>query len=110
MGIPPVGSVVLVPFPYADLRSYKKRPALVVAHAEFDNVIVCQITSKPLSSKKAIELKTSDFTDGGIRLTSYIRPDKLSTLDPKLIQATLGRLSAQKQKAVGTALQVLFSS
>ncbi len=35
-----VGSVVLVTFPFSDLKGQKVRPALVLANVEFDNLIL----------------------------------------------------------------------
>jgi len=46
------GDVVLVPFPFADLKSTKARPALVVTDSSYEtstgNLIVIMITSQPL--------------------------------------------------------------
>ena len=108
MGIPAVGSIVLVPIPFTDFSGYKKRPALVVGYAEFNNIIVCQITSKAYTSKQSIALTKSDYKKGELRLTSYIRPDKLSTIDTKLILANLAELTLKKQNEVSKALVALF--
>ena len=40
------GDVVVAPFPYSDLTTSKKRPALGIAPLEGDDVILCQITSQ----------------------------------------------------------------
>ena len=40
------GDVVVLPFPFSDLSNSKKRPALVVANLEGEDIILCQITSK----------------------------------------------------------------
>jgi hypothetical protein len=42
-----VGTVVLVPFPFADLSATKLRPALVVASSSQGDWICAQITSNP---------------------------------------------------------------
>jgi mRNA interferase MazF len=39
------GDVVVLPFPFSDLTGNKKRPALVVANLQGDDVILCLITS-----------------------------------------------------------------
>ena len=39
------GDVVVLPFPFSDLSTQKRRPALVVAVASADDVILAQITS-----------------------------------------------------------------
>lgn len=108
MGLPAVGAVVLAPFPYVDFSGYKKRPALVLAYAEFGNIIVCQITSKAATSTRAVRLGAADFRKGGLQLTSFVRPDKLSTLDLQLIQAELGEISSGKLKEIKGALRRLL--
>jgi len=75
------GTVVLVTFPFSDLKGQKVRPALVLACAEFDNLILCQITSKTYTSKITIKLTNHDFESGNLPVTSYVRPDKLFTAD-----------------------------
>jgi len=47
MGIPAIGQVVLVPFPFSDLSRTKMRPAVVLADAGRDDWILCQVTSNP---------------------------------------------------------------
>ena len=92
MGKPVAGDIVVVRFPFSDLRQSKRRPALVLATADFDNLILCQITSKPYSSKRVLELSTDDFATGGLSIVSYARPDKLFTADPEIIERTIGTL------------------
>ncbi len=41
------GDVVVVPFPFSDLTQAKRRPALVIATLAGDDLILCQITSRP---------------------------------------------------------------
>jgi len=44
------GSVVVTPFPFSDLKSSIRRPALVVTKIKGDDFILCQITSKMVST------------------------------------------------------------
>ena len=41
------GDIVVIPFPFSDLSSSKRRPALVLAGLKGNDIILCQITSKP---------------------------------------------------------------
>jgi mRNA interferase MazF len=106
----PVGSVVVVTFPFSDLKGQKLRPALVIAHVEFDDLILCQITSKAYTSKTAIRLTPSDFQEGKLPITSYIRPDKLFTCDPKIIKQAAGKLTGTKRKSVLKQVREIFAS
>lgn len=103
-----IGSVVLVTFPYSNLKGQKVRPAVVIANVEFDNFILCQITSKEYSSKTAIHLKADDFSQGSLPVISYVRPDKLFTADMSIIKNSVGLLTPQTKKKVLKSVQSLF--
>jgi mRNA interferase MazF len=51
------GDVVVVPFPFSDLTQAKRRPALVLAELEGDDLILCQITSQAIRDVYAIRLE-----------------------------------------------------
>lgn len=87
MGQFTVGQVVSSAFPFSDLTSRKYRPALIMAIVDFDNLILCQITSKSYSSSMAIRLTQADFTKGSLPITSYLRPDKLFTAEASIVIA-----------------------
>ena len=103
-----VGSVVLVVFPFSNLKGKKIRPALVLAQVEFDNLILCQITSKSYSSKTAISIKRSDFTKGNLPLKSFVRPDKLFTADTSILNGKAGELTSNKRKTILQKVRKLF--
>ncbi len=100
MGKFAVGAVVLVMFPFSNLKGQKLRPALVLANVEFGNLILCQITSKPYTSKIAISLKSTDFAQGSLPVASFVRPDKLFTADTTIIKNTVGQLASKSIKAI----------
>ena len=108
MGTFAVGDVVLITFPYADFSKFKKRPALVVGRAEFDNLILCQITSKAETSKRALLLTDQDFRVGSLHLDSYIRPDKLFTVETTIIEKIIGRLHRRPKQTVLSRVRSLF--
>jgi len=92
MGVSSAGSVVLVPFPFSDLSRSKLRPAVVLASAGRDDIILCQVTSNPYSDNSAIELGSSDFTSGSLQRTSYARPGKFFTANADLVVSDVGKL------------------
>ncbi len=108
MGKFTVGTVVLVLFPFSNLKGQKLRPALVLANVEFDNIILCQITSKSYTSTKAISLKAEDFAKGGLPVVSYVRPDKLFTADASIIKNTVGQLTKKSKDRVLKNVCALF--
>ena len=94
------GDIVVVPFPFSDLSHAKRRPALVVAELEGDDIILCQITSQKLYDKYSIVLSDTDFESGGLRRKSHIRPNRLFTADTRLILYRAGHLKPEKLKEV----------
>lgn len=103
------GSVVLVTFPFSNLKGQKVRPALVLANVEFDDLILCQITSKPYTSKLAICIKSKDFTKGKLPVISYVRPDKLFTADKTIIKDVVGELSPTIRNKILKDVRELFT-
>lgn len=103
-----VGSIVLVLFPFSNLKGKKVRPALVLAHAEFDDLILCQITSKPYASKIAVLVDLTDCAKGGLPIKSYVRLDKIFTADPTIIKMKVGMLTQSKKKEVLKKVMELF--
>ncbi len=73
------GDVVVVPFPFSDLTRAKRRPALVVAEMERDDLILCQITSQRIRDRYAIPIDDKDFQTGSLKQRSNGRPNRLFT-------------------------------
>lgn len=73
--------IIVLPFPFSDLSSSKKRPALVVATLTGDDLICSQITSESRFDEYALVLENKDFKDGNLQQTSLIRPNRLFTAD-----------------------------
>lgn len=109
MGTYSVGEVVLVMFPFSNLSGQKLRPALVVAVVEFGNLVLCQITSRPYSSKESIRIEASDFQQGGLPITSYVRPDKLFTADGSIIQSSAGHLNTKTTTKILNHICTIFT-
>ena len=94
------GDVVVVPFPFSDLSSVKKRPALVLFVLSGDDIVLCQVTSKDKGDKLAIELGIDDFLEGGLARASYIRPGRIFTVEKSIIQYKAGSIKKEKSDQV----------
>ncbi|RKJ64913.1 type II toxin-antitoxin system PemK/MazF family toxin [Roseburia sp. 1XD42-69] len=90
------GDVVVIPFPFTDLSSSKKRPAVILADMEGDDYIMLQITSQNVKDSYAIPLLKNDFQYGSLQRDSNIRPNKIFTLDGKLILYRIGHITDSK--------------
>ncbi|MBX2962206.1 MAG: type II toxin-antitoxin system PemK/MazF family toxin [Cyclobacteriaceae bacterium] len=54
------GDIVVVPFPFSDLSSSKRRPAMVIANLPGEDIILCQITSQLVKDEFSISLYDTD--------------------------------------------------
>lgn len=94
------GDVVVLPFPFSDLSQSKRRPALVIANLEGDDIILCQITSEARFDSYSIPLSNTDFKMGKLITTSFIRPNRFFTADKSIILYKIGSLKDSKIKEV----------
>ncbi len=102
------GDVVVVPFPFSDLTQAKRRPALVVATLQGNDVILCQITSQQVTDSYAVIIEASDFTVGGLNQVSNVRPNRLFTADQNIILYKAGQLTPAKLgEVIAAIIQIL---
>lgn len=100
------GDIVVIPFPFSDLSGSKKRPALVLADLQGDDIILCQITSQQTKDKYAIAIKDSDFKTGKLTAPSNIRPNRIFTADKNII---IKKAALINEAAVNTVIQKIIS-
>ena len=85
--------VVLLPFPFTDLSASKKRPVLILKKPNFQgDFLAVQITSQS-GFDNALMLQQDDFVLGLLPKKSFVRPDKLITLNESLVVQRIGQLS-----------------
>ncbi|HDD70562.1 MAG TPA: type II toxin-antitoxin system PemK/MazF family toxin [Candidatus Woesearchaeota archaeon] len=103
------GDVVVLPFPFSDLTKSKKKPALVVATLQGDDLILCQITSEARRDDYSIILSKKDFMVGNLNLISMIRPNRLFTADKSIILYKIGSIKKPKIKEVENEIIRIFT-
>ena len=103
-----VGSVVITSFPFSNLKAHKNRPALVLGFSDFNDVVLCQITSIDDGDLRKVGLSLNSFKTGGLSVDSYIRPDKLFTADQSLITRNVGEIKTELLKEVRLILGEFF--
>jgi mRNA interferase MazF len=106
--LPSIGAVILLPFPFSDLSGSKLRLALVLAHASYDDWILCQITSRPYADARTVELTPEGFAAGGLKLVSYVRPGKLFTANGRIILRQAGYVTPQVLQRVIDSIVALL--
>lgn len=108
------GDIVLAAFPFADLSSTKRRPAVIIAVDTMrGDFTLAFITSQQAAStgtdEMAILLSHSEFSATGLTVPSKIRAGKLVTLAPLLLTRRLGRLGPLLTVTLDQALLTALS-
>jgi mRNA interferase MazF len=104
------GDVVLVLFPDSNLRTAKRRPALVVQaddlHTGLTQTIVAMITSNPArtgrASRVTILQSSPAAREMGLRTDSTVMTDNLATVLESEIDRTIGHCGSMQ--AINAAL------
>ncbi len=90
------GQVVLLPFPYTNLKTGKKRPALVLTGRDYNDtsldVVLAYVTSQRQVGPWSITITDQDVATGRLVKDSWIRVDRLATVEQQLIQGVVAQL------------------
>jgi len=104
------GDIVVIPFPFSDLSQSKRRPALVLASLQGDDVILCQITSKDIKDNYAISVEENDYESGSLSQSSNIRPNRLFSADNHIILYRIGNIKKIKfEEVVDKIIEIIRS-
>jgi mRNA interferase MazF len=103
------GDIVVLPFPQTNLQQGKRRPALVVVDLKGDDLILCQITSQVHRDSYSISLDNGDFQSGQLNVQSFVRPNRLFTVEQSVILYTAARITNTKLDETLAKLRSLFS-
>jgi len=91
--MPQRGDVALIPFPYTDQSARKRRPVLILSDLdEYGDFLAVAITSQP-DHADGIALANSDFQQGTLPKSSWLRAARLFTLNQDSIAGIFGRLT-----------------
>lgn len=94
------GEIWLVPFPFSNFASSKKRPVLIISNETYNNsnsdILVCQITSQKEVKNYSISLSQKDLKSGNLVKPSQIRCDKINILEKTLFQRKFSKINDSK--------------
>jgi mRNA interferase MazF len=106
------GDLVLVPFPFTDLKTTKKRPALVLAVVPSSILpvlfVVAMVTSQMAGEKIAGDCDIRSWKEAGLLHPSKLRLAKIVSLEEDLIQKKLGQLQKEDWKNAAKDFRKLF--
>ena len=94
------GDLVMVPYPFSDLSSSKRRPVLSLTAPDAQgDFIACPITSRE-GRANARQLLSQDLTEGVLPLVSWVRTDRVVTLHIGLVVRRFGCTSEAFRAAI----------
>lgn len=104
--------VVVVPFPFTDRSTTKRRPALVLSDAKAFNKQVGQSLLAMITSARnsdwPLDVEIADLDSAGLPSASVVRM-KLFTLDDQLVIRKAGALAESDRKGVLPMLRQLLN-
>ena len=104
--------VVVVPFPFTDRSTRKRRPAVVLSDLHAFNELVGQSVLAMITSARhsdwPLDVQIEDLDSAGLPSASVVRM-KLFTLDDRLVIRRAGSLAENDRTAVVAALRQLLN-
>lgn len=105
-------NIVLVPFPFTDLSSAKRRPALIVSPDNYNtgkDVVIAYITSQMYLPPRLGDYELQNWKEAGLPKPSKIRM-KFATIDKNIIVKKLGELKKEDSEEIEKVLLSFFKS
>lgn len=96
------GDIVLLSFPFTDLKGEKIRPALVLVVSDLDVIVAFITTQFKWKNTFDILLEPNDLN--GLKKTSLVRLSKITTIDKDLILGKLGELDSLDMQSINKSL------
>jgi mRNA interferase MazF len=105
------GDIILVPFPFTDQSTAKKRPAVVISSTPYNqerpDLIIMAVTSQIKPASIIGEVIIQNWQAAGLLKPSAIKP-VITTIEKPLIIKTMGRLKENDQKTLQESLKKIL--
>jgi len=102
--------VILVPFPFTDLSSSKKRPALILSPEQYNttgDIVIAFITSNLQSGDKFGDYQFQQWKQAGLPLPSKLRM-KFATVSNEIIIKKIGHIDSLDRNNIHKLVQTFF--
>lgn len=105
------GTIVLAKFPFTDLKSAKRRPALIISNnPQQEDFIVLFISTRipeiPFPTDFILDSNQTDFKESGLKTNSVFRADKIATLNKSIFTGEIGNLSEKTLLQIDQRLKI----
>lgn len=109
--MPEQGDIVLIPVPFTDLSSQKRRPVIVISNNDYNgrtmDIVVVAMTSNPTPADYCFTITSSDLDQGVLNRPGQVRVDKIYTLSQAIIVKTFGHVNETTLECIRQTLQQL---
>jgi mRNA interferase MazF len=105
------GNIVLIPVPFTDLSSSKRRPVIVISSNDYNksgiDMIVVAMTSNPVQTPYSFTITNRDIEEGHLNRPGTIRVDKIYTLSQSLSVRTFGKVKLVTVRRIRTLINAV---
>jgi mRNA interferase MazF len=109
--MPEQGDILLVPIPFTDLSSQKRRPVIVISNNAYNqatsDMVVVAMTSNPIETDYSFTITSSDLEKGALNHPGKVRADKIYTISKSIVVKTFGRVKEETLKHIRQEIQDL---
>jgi mRNA interferase MazF len=95
--MPSQGEIVLLPVPFTDLSSMRRRPVIVISNDPYQrdtpDMVVVAMTSNPVLTPYSFVITSADLVSGVLNHPGRVRVDKIYTLAQGLVVKTFGKVN-----------------
>ncbi len=100
--------MALIPIPFSDLKSKKKRPVIVISNNLYnqktEDIVVVAVTSNIEKKDYSLLITQDDMETGNLPEVSMVRADKIYSLSQLIVVKRLGEI---KRASFGKIIGVL---
>ncbi|MCC6300587.1 MAG: type II toxin-antitoxin system PemK/MazF family toxin [Anaerolineales bacterium] len=111
--MPEQGEILLVPIPFTDLSSQKRRPVIVISNNSYNkkttDLVVVAMTSNPVEVDYSFPITSDDLEKGTLNHSGKVRVDKIYTISTSIVVKTFGRVNEKVLEKIRNELQILTS-
>jgi mRNA interferase MazF len=111
--MPEQGDIVLIPIPFTDLSSQKRRPVIIISNNVYNqrttDIFVIALTSNPAPADYSFTINLSDLDQGVLNRPGKLRVDKIYTLSQSIVVKTFGRVNSATLERIRQTIQNLIA-
>jgi len=105
------GTLILIPVPFTDLSSTKRRPVIVISSNGYNqttsDMVVVAMTSNPTQTPYSFTISNDDLSHGQLNRPGTVRVDKIYTLAQSLALRIFGKVTPATLQRIRSLLDTV---